>query len=172
MLLTTHFTKHLKLTISAMLMVSLLTACGFKLRGDYLIPERLQTMYVSSQDPHGELTRVVKQHLTVNDITIIKSVTDDVPHLRILKDSLNRRTLSLFENGQVAEYELTYTVRYEVMINEQERQYYDFNITRSYQDDPNRALAKTRELNLLRKEMRVAAADKILRDLASIKLNG
>jgi len=47
-----------------------------------------------------------------------------------------------------------------------------FEVVRDYQDDPDRALAKSRELTLLLNEMRKVAADKILRDMASIQING
>lgn len=149
---------------------TLLSACGFQLRGNYLLPQELQTLYLSSTDTHGELTRLVKQNLLVNDIEVLKQYRNDVPELRILNDSLDRRTLSLFENGQVAEYELTYTVRYEIRMQGKENQDFKFEIYRNYQDNPDQALAKSRELTLLRKEMRIEAADRILRNMASITL--
>ena len=49
-------------------------------------------------------------------------------------------------------------------------QTFNFELNRDYQDNPNIALAKSRELALLLSEMRKVAADKILRDLASIHL--
>nr|WP_246036846.1 LPS assembly lipoprotein LptE [Thalassotalea litorea] len=149
---------------------TLLSACGFQLRGNYLLPQELQTLYLSSSDTHGELTRLVKQNLLVNNIEVLKQQRNDIPELRILNDSLDRRTLSLFENGQVAEYELTYTVRYQIRMQGKERQDFNFEIYRNYQDNPDQALAKSRELTLLRKEMRIEAADRILRNMASITL--
>lgn len=170
MIKTAVFTKWTKVTVSALLTVSLLTACGFHLRGDYLLPDEMQTLYVSSQDPHGELTRFVKSHLKDNDVVVVNKSSADIVELRILKDALNRRTLSLFENGQVAEYELTYSVRYEVRFEYKDNQRHSFEITRNYQEDPDRALAKSRELSLLRKEMRIEAANTILRNLATTEL--
>lgn len=157
-----------KYIVSALLAVTLLAGCGFKLRGDYLLPENLTTLYVTSEDIHGELTRLLKLHLVNNEVTVVKLPKNNVPELRILKDQLNRRTLSLFENGQVAEYELTYTVNYEVRFSADDTQRFAFDLTRNYQDNPNRALAKSRELVLLRTEMRQEAANQILRNLASI----
>ncbi|TRX57360.1 LPS assembly lipoprotein LptE [Thalassomonas sp. M1454] len=164
------FTRFLKYTVTSLLAVSLLSGCGFKLRGDYLLPEEFNTLYVSSVDKHGELTRMVKQHLSINEVEILTKSSVNAPELRILNDSLDRRTLSLFENGQVAEYELTYTVRYEVKFAQAETQRFQFELYRNYQDNPDRALAKSRELTLLRSEMRSEAANKILRNLASIQL--
>ena len=94
---------------------------------------------------------------------------ETAPELKITEDSLNRRTLSLFENGQVAEYELIYGVKYQLQFPNEELKTFAFELNRDYQDDPDRALAKSRELNLILSELRLQAADKILRDLASIQ---
>jgi LPS-assembly lipoprotein len=157
-----------KIVTSVVLVTLLLSACGFKLRGDYLLAPELQIIYVSSVDKHGELTRLVKQHLTINHVTVSKVYTSEIPELKILKDTLDRRTLSLFENGQVAEYELIYTVSYQIQFAEQDVRTFSFELNRDYQDDPNIALAKSRELNLLLSEMRQSAADRILREMATI----
>jgi len=159
----------LKSLAIALLTTSLLSACGFQLRGDYLLDDELQTLYVSSSDIHGELTRLVKLSLTRNQVNVLKHSKADTPELRILSDKLDRRTLSLFSNGQVAEYELIYSVRYQVRFTGEDAKEFRFELYRDYQDDPNLALAKSRELALLLSEMRASAADKILRDLASIQ---
>lgn len=158
----------LKPVLIVLITTSLLTACGFKLRGNYLIDDQLKTLYLSSSDVHGELTRLVKLNLTRNQVNVLSASKADIPELRIVSDKLDRRTLSVFSNGQVAEYELIYSVNYQVRFTGQDPQKYRFELYRDYQDDPNLALAKSRELSLLLSEMRTAAADKILRDLARI----
>jgi LPS-assembly lipoprotein len=159
----------LKSLAIALLTTSLLSACGFQLRGDYLLDDELQALYVSSSDIHGELTRLVKLSLTRNQVNVLKRPKADTPELRILSDKLDRRTLSLFSNGQVAEYELIYSVSYQVRFTGEDAKEFRFELYRDYQDDPNIALAKSRELALLLSEMRASAADKILRDLARIQ---
>ncbi len=145
----------------------LLSGCGFKLRGSHYLPEVFKSLSVQSFDQHSELTRLVKQQLIANDVTLTDSST--ATQLRLIKDNLDRRTLTLFPNGQVAEYELIYSVFYEVMIPGKESQSFNFEIYRDYQDDPDKALAKSRELNVILKEMRVQAANRVIRQLASIK---
>lgn len=162
--------NKIKIVGSALLLTSLISACGFHLRGAHILPEELQTLRISSQDKFGELTRVVKQHLAYNNVNVVKASTTKTPELRILKDKLDRRTLSVFPNGQVAEYELIYSVRYQIIIENEEPQNFEFELYRDYQDDPNLALAKSRELNLLLSEMRQVAADRILRDMASFQI--
>lgn len=167
---TAKLTSSFKYLITILLAVSIIQGCGFQLRGDYLLSSQLQNIYLSSTDKHGELTRLVKQNLLMNKINVIKNFDQDIPELRILKDTLDRRTLSVFENGQVAEYELIYSVRYQLFIQDQEIKRFEIELNRDYQDDPSLALAKSRELTLMLSEMRQEAANKILRNLASIKL--
>ncbi len=166
MSLITKSRAGLKTLLIALLTTSVLTACGFQLRGDYLLDDELQTLYLTSTDVHGELTRLVKLNLTRSQVKVLKSSEADIPELRIVADKLDRRTLSLFSNGQVAEYELIYSVHYQVRFTGEDAQDFRFELYRDYQDDPNLALAKSRELSLLLSEMRTSAADKILRDLA------
>ena len=167
---TAKLTSAFKYLITMLLAVSIIQGCGFQLRGDYLLSSQLQNIYLSSTDKHGELTRLVKQNLLLNQINVIKNFDQDIPELRILKDTLDRRTLSVFENGQVAEYELIYSVQYQLFIQDQEITRFEIELNRDYQDDPSLALAKSRELTLMLSEMRQEAANKILRNLASIKL--
>ncbi|WP_286233140.1 LPS assembly lipoprotein LptE [Thalassotalea sediminis] len=154
---------------SIMLFTLLLSACGFQLRGNYLLAPELQHLNVSSVDRYGELTRLTIQHLQRNQVKVAKKFDNTLPELRILKDKLDRRTLSVFPNGQVAEYELIYTVKYQLRFTEQDPINFKFELNRDYQDDPDIALAKSRELAMMLKEMRIEAADKILRNMASIQ---
>ena len=52
-----------------------------------------------------------------------------------------------------------------------EAQPFKIEIRRDYLDDPRTALAKSREMELLVKEMRIQAADRILQSMASTEVN-
>ena len=73
----------------------------------------------------------------------------------------------MFATGQVAEYELIYNVRYTVLFSDGQALKTSFEVLREYQDDPDKVLAKSRELNLVVNEMRLEAADRIIRLLSS-----
>lgn len=157
----------------SLLLVTLLTSlvlggCGFKLRGSHLIPDELKVMHLDPVDKYAELARLLQKQMTLNDIKLTgQAASTTVATLRLFKDRLDRRTLSLFPNGQVAEYELIYSVKYVIILPEKEPQPFEFEIYRDYQDDPESALAKSKELKLILKEMRQQAVDKIIRQLAS-----
>lgn len=156
----------------ALLTLSLLatSGCGFKLQRSYSIPDELKSLHLSSRDEYSELTRLVRERLRLNSINVVQQ-SDTIPSLRILEDSLNRSTLSLYPTGNVAEYELNYQVSFIVQQPEREAQRFDVDIHRDYLDDPRTALAKSREMELLVKEMRIQAADQIIQILASIETN-
>ncbi|MXR70219.1 LPS assembly lipoprotein LptE [Shewanella insulae] len=152
------------------LSVLLSAGCGFKLQRSYSIPDSLKTLTLSSQDEYSELTRLVRERLRLNSITVVENDAS-VPAVRILNDSLDRSTLSLYPTGNVAEYELNYHVRFAVQYPEREAKAFEVDIHRDYLDDPRTALAKSREMELLVKEMRIQAADSIIQILASIETN-
>jgi LPS-assembly lipoprotein len=144
----------------------LLSSCGFHLRGDLPISQ-FPAMYIQSQR-HSELADLVSARLENNKVRLLDSYQPASPMLQLIEDSLERRTLSLFPNGQVAEYELIYKVRYALTMPDGDAQQYQFEIFRDYQDDPNQALAKAKELALLLDELRQQAANRIMRQLARL----
>ena len=157
-----------KICLAIMTLVILTSAgCGFKLQRSYLIPAELAQLNLSSSDEYSELTRLVRDRLRINRISLVEA-SKKTPTLRLINDSLERTTLSLYPTGNVAEYELIYLVHYSVTLPDKEPQGFDAEIRRDYQDDPRTALAKSREMELLVKEMRIQAADNIIQTLASI----
>lgn len=149
------------------LAASLLTGCGFHLRGSLPLSQ-FPAIYVQSE-AHSELAALLKQRFVQNKVGLLTDYQQDKPALTLVSDTLERRTLSLFANGQVAEYELIYQVEYLIQLPGREPQRYQFELFRDYQDDPNKALAKAHELELLLSELRQQAANRIIRQLARLE---
>ncbi len=143
-----------------------LTSCGFHLRGSLPL-ERYPAIFVDAKK-HSELASLLSEQLESNAVKLLTKLDPKAPALMLQQDSLERRTLSLFPNGQVAEYELIYRVKYQVLLPGQDIQEFQFELTRDYQDDPNLALAKAKELDLLLQELRSQAASRIIRQLNRI----
>ncbi len=106
--------KTAKLSL-VLFLSTLLTACGFHLRGEYNVPEDIKEISVTSFDPYGKITRLVKEQLRLSKIEIVKP-QPDVPNLHITGESISDRTLSLYQNTRAAEKELTYIVTYRVTV--------------------------------------------------------
>ncbi|MCF1427032.1 MAG: LPS assembly lipoprotein LptE [Shewanella sp.] len=152
------------------LVILISAGCGFQLQRSYQIPPQLTTLHLSSQDEYSELTRLVQERLRLSNVALVAS-DKDVADLRLIRDSLKRATLSLYPTGNVAEYELIYQVEFTVTLPGREPGYYNVEIRRDYLDDPRTALAKSREMELLTKEIRIQAADRIVQTLSSIEVN-
>lgn len=150
------------------LMTSLLTACGFHLRGDYDIPQELSSMSLTSYDQYSTFTRMVHRQLRLNKIDL-QSPAENLPNLHLLSESTGERTLSLYQNTRAAEKELTFRASYRVTVPELGSRTFTTSVTRSYLDNPLTALAKSVERDMIEDEMRKLAASQIVRQMARLK---
>lgn len=149
------------------------TACGFHFRGNYLLPDEVSTISVTSFDSYNQITRNVKNQLRLNGVDVV-SPGSGVPNLHLINESDNDtsdngRTLSLYQNSRAAEYELSYRVSYQVSVPGYDKKTFNVNVTRSYLDNPLAALAKSVERDMTLKEMREQAAEQIVRQMARLK---
>ncbi|MBY8184946.1 hypothetical protein KW511_12985 [Vibrio fluvialis] len=167
MRLTLPSTFKLSLVV---LTATLLSACGFHLRGDYDVPEELSTMSLTSYDQYSTFTRMVKRQLRMNEITVVQPA-EDVPNIHLLSEGTGERTLSLYQNTRAAEIELTFVASYRVTIPNLGEKTFSTSVTRSYLDNPLTALAKSVERDMIEDEMRKLAASQIVRQMARIKAN-
>ncbi|MEZ8502502.1 LPS assembly lipoprotein LptE [Vibrio splendidus] len=161
--------SSLKVTV-VVLTVSLLSACGFHLRGDYSVPEELNKISVTSYDQYSTFTRMMKGQLRMNDVEIVPPA-ENTPNLHIISESVGERTLSLYQNTRAAEIELTFYASYRVTISDLGSKTFSTSVTRSYLDNPLTALAKSVERDMIEDEMRKLATSQILRQMARLKAN-
>ena len=166
-----------RLVLTLLLGMALLSGCGFKLRNDYELAKQFSELQVSSTERHSQLQQALTHRLAFLDVNVIANRTAFTPQIATIHmqpENLERRLLSLFPSGQVAEYELVYSVDYlyypahNTSDSNQAPEAITKNLklTREYQDDPDQVLAKSRELDLILAELRRQAADRIIRSLS------
>ena len=166
--------KQLSKLLVLALMATLLSGCGFKLRNDFQVDDQFRKMRVLDATQSSPLTKVLTKRLKVYQVEVVNRTQPDihqqlkVPTIFILPEKLDRRLLSLFPSGQVAEYELMYFCRYQVQMPSGETRDFEFQLSREYQDDPDQVLAKSRELDLILSEMRQLASDRIVSQLRKL----
>jgi LPS-assembly lipoprotein len=162
---------YYKQIIAVLLCSVALSGCGFKLKKASVLPQELRYLTVTADDVNSALYRQLKKQLVNAKVDLSENAKGrqaNSPHLVLHKDKLDRRTLSLFNNGQVAEYELTYHVTYQLVRPGQDTVKQNFELYRTYQDDPNKALAKAKELDIILAEMRLQASHRIIRELSQL----
>lgn len=170
-----NISKSIVKYISLISFCLVLSACGFTLRGSQALPDHIDTVVLYSPIQASGLYRALQKRLPVyqlrglsHDATELNQVAKQAyVEITLQPENLERQLLSVFSSGQVAEYELIYTVDYEVSFPNSESISNTLVVSREYQEDPRQILAKSRELELVLNEMRDESADRIIRLLSS-----
>lgn len=155
--------SFLKLSL-VFLSATLLSACGFHLRGDYDVPDELSKLSITSYDQYSSFTRIVTRQLRMNEIEIVQPA-DDVPNVHLISEGISERTLSLYQTTRAAEKELTFLASYRVTVPDIGTK----TFSTSYLDNSLTALAKSVERDMIEGEMRKLAATQIVRQMGRLK---
>lgn len=105
-------TKRLTLPLFAVLMSLTLSACGFKLRGLYDVPEALRQVHLVTESSPSQIEPELRSTLETNQIRLTESGRY---RLEILSERHTRRTATLTGNADAAEYELRSEIRFRVL---------------------------------------------------------
>lgn len=105
-------TKRLTLPLFAVLMSLTLSACGFKLRGLYDVPEVLRQVHLVTESTPSQIEPELRSALEVNRISLTESGRFQ---LEILSERHTRRIATLTGNADAAEYELRSEIRFRVL---------------------------------------------------------
>lgn len=154
--------------LAVLLACFFVASCGFHLKQASYLPDDLKEITLSGDDKRSALFEQLQSDLQRAQVSLTPKNTKQAAELYLYNDSLERQTLSLFKNGQVAQYELAYRVSYRLTRPGQEPVKQMFELYRNYQDDPDNALAKAKELELILTEMRRLASQRIIRELSQL----
>ncbi|MDR0806238.1 MAG: LPS assembly lipoprotein LptE [Enterobacteriaceae bacterium] len=169
------------IVIAILALSVLITAgCGFNLRGTTNVPDNLQTLILDSSDPYGPLTRAVRSQLRQSNVTIVDDTNaddtnadaaarKDIPSIRLAGETSGQDTVSVFQNGTTAEYQMVMQARAQVMIPGKGIYPIQAKVFRSFFDNPLTALAKDAEQDMIRQEMREQLAQQLVRKLVTIQ---
>lgn len=148
-----------------------LGGCGFALRGTGDLPDELRTLRLESREGGSEIVREVRRMLTASGVTLAEENAPDLYRLGIGREQIQERVLSVNANARAGEYELTLSVPFQLVREDRSPIPPEtLTISRFYLADPNNAVAKQEEVELLREEMRRELANRILRRLQTVEL--
>ncbi|HET8708605.1 MAG TPA: LPS assembly lipoprotein LptE [Pseudomonadales bacterium] len=146
------------------LLLTLLSSCGFHLRGSRPLPDTLQVVQIEAADPHGYLARQIVNRLHDSGSRVV----DDGPVvINIGKEEITRRSLAYTAQARVAEFELIMDINYWADMKDPAIRIaqHKIRVSKSYSYDPTNPSGKSEEENLLRQEMRRDVLDQLMREL-------
>lgn len=144
-------------------------ACGFRLQGRTPLPVDLATTRVLAEDPQTDFVQGLRRALITSGGKLTENAAQATGTVRILKDEVTQKILSVSANNTPREYEMTYTVEFSVegagveLLPTQK-----VSLTRDYSFDETKLLAKENEEAILREGMARDLVAIVMRRLASI----
>ncbi len=141
---------------------SLLTACGFHLRGVQEVSADKQQVTLITSNANQQLLRSLRQNMKFNGI---RETADAKYQIQILNHRYKRRAATISSSSDVDEYEISVEVKMLIADREGRPLSDDIRIQREriYTYDKNAAAASSEQEELLRNELYNAVAQTVLR---------
>ena len=153
----------------AMMIILLLTACGFHLRGQAGMP--FDTLYLDAANPGTPFIADLRRNLEANNVKLVNSAEQADVVLNIVSEIPEKQILTLGGSGRVNEFQL----RYRVSLRAYDLKGQDWipaeevMLRRDYVYDDTKVLAKEAEETLLYQSMRSDMVQQIVRRLSRAK---
>jgi len=156
-----NVTKKIAMLLTASLLVSVVSACGWRLRGSGESIDIQQMIYLESAS--GQIHDALKKNLTQKQR--LGDIASADIQLILGKEFYERRSASVDNNLQTIQYQLTFSVDYEILNNlgqpltEKSRA----ELSRYYTYNQNAINSSEKEEQALRREMVRQLTQSILR---------
>lgn len=158
-----------RIVIIFLLMASLVSGCGFHLRGTIILPDSIRTVMVTS--PDVKLRDALVAGLQSNNVIIVDGPTSDSAHINIDSANFSREVRTIDDRGKATGFILILRVSYKVTDSAGKELVKPSTASarRDYNFDDTQLLSATREEELYYDEMREDAAQSILRKMSRIR---
>ena len=154
----------------AFLIVTLLSACGWHLRGQANIPPALRILNVDMANADFTTQKLLKNALKNNNVTI---ASDASYKLLIVKEESKKRTLSVTSSAKASEYELLQVLTFKLLNDEGQALTENLEIKsyRTQQYDADASAGKAQEEVQIRRELKRDNVNKLLLKLQATKVD-
>jgi LPS-assembly lipoprotein len=150
--------------IGVSLGLALLGGCGFHLMGSDPLPPSMARPFLSLKDPYTDFSREFEHQLKSAGAALQTERSGATASVEVTRDQVVQRTLSVSASNIPTEYELTYTVTFQVQGPEKQLLApQTISLSKDYSFDEHAQLAKEHEADILRQQM--------ARDLVAIAMH-
>jgi LPS-assembly lipoprotein len=156
--------------IAALVLSLALGGCGFRLAGSERLPAVLAKPYLSVKDPYTDFSREFERELKSSGALLQPGRQDATATIDVTKDLIEQRTLAVSARNIPTDYELRYTVTFDVRGPDAEiLAPQTITLSRDYSFEENELLAKEHEADILRAQMARDLATMAMRVLSRVK---
>jgi LPS-assembly lipoprotein len=160
--------RHGAVAVGAAVLAAL-AACGFHLQGARHLPPAFAGTYLAAEDRYTDFHRALGDALRVAGTRVVGRRDAAGAVVEVLGDDSGQRVLSVSARNTPTEYEVYYTIRYRVLIGEQQVLAPQvLTQTRVYSFDETALLAKEQEQDTIRAALARDLAALIMRRLAAL----
>lgn len=152
------------------LMLVVVAGCGFQLRGAASLPPAMATTHVKAPDPDSAFVRELQLLLRGNGVALAPEPSAEAAELRILRERISRRALSIAGDARVREFALVFELTFaldapggEPLLRPE-----TLRLERDFQFDEQEILGAANEEELLREDLRRSMAQALIRRLAAL----
>ena len=160
----------MRAAIAALVLCLALGGCGFRLAGSQHLPAVLAKPYLSVKDPYTDFSREFERELKSSGALLQDGRQDATATIEVTKDQIEQRTLAVSARNIPTDYELRYTVTFEVKGADADiLPPQTITLSRDYSFEENELLAKEHEADILRASMARDLATMAMRILSRVK---
>lgn len=158
---------RLSVRVSVLALLLLLVACGWQLRGTVALSNNIDSLYLTSDDDYGPFMVELRNRLQANDVALADGPLGAQYALLITDQRQERRVAALGSDALASAYELTLTVRFDVLDHTGMiiARNLSGRVTRSYNATGS---SGAQEEELILREMRAELAQQALRQLQAV----
>lgn len=158
---------RISMMMIALLLSALISGCGFKLRGAANLPEQMSTTWVNVADSTSAFARELELLLRGNGVTLADGPGPSVAELRITRERIARRALTISGDARVREFELVFDLQFSLFDSSGELLLgpESLRLARDFQFDEQEILGAATEEELLREDLRRNMAAALVRRL-------
>ncbi len=156
---------HLLLLPGLMILISIVSSCGWQLRGASNLPPEMAHVYVEGLSRKNRFVQDLNENLSFAGGGVTKDPASAGVILKVHNEQLERRVASLSEEGKATEYELIYRIRFELQKPDGSNLLptQTIEIRRAYFNPQVLVIGKSEEENQIREEMYKEAVRTLLR---------
>ncbi len=150
-------------TVFIGLLLFLVSACGYHLRGQVEVSEEMKR--IAMQSASSNLVSAMKQLLRGSGAQVVGNQAEAGIIIKVFDEQMQRRVLSLDSTGRANEFELTYRLDYQLLDSKAKalsEKRLHLELYRSYFNNQIDILAKDNEEAVIRRELYRQAAKRIL----------